>query len=190
MFSRLRPRLSSYATVRKVDDTFCDFDKDHIIDFHTHRNSTWFYVQFTIKTTVFLFSFLTVWLNEIVAIKAPLVKAFYQSQFIENLFPPSDIFTTHHIISTVVRSLLSKINRNIADKTQQHNELQNIRSGTLWLNNFSTRNTFPTSSRLRFQNSQYMHFTSLPYIQEILKIVRTLNETRVKVVKRPLHTIG
>ena len=78
----------------------------------------------------------------------------------------------------------------ITDKTQKHSELQNIRN-TLRLNGFPTRTTFLTSSRQQSHNTQYNHFTSIPYIQGTSKKVRRiLNEAGVKVAMRPVRIIA
>ena len=67
---------------------------------------------------------------------------------------------------------------------------RNIRS-TLRLNGYPTRVTFRTSSRLQSQNTQYNHFTSIPYIQGTSeKVRRILNQAEVKVAMRPVRTIG
>ena len=64
----------------------------------------------------------------------------------------------------------------ITDKTQKHSELQNIRS-TLQLNGFPTKMTSLISSRTHFQNTQYNHFTSIPYIDSASeKTQKNLNE--------------
>ena len=74
--------------------------------------------------------------------------------------------------------------------SEKHSELQNIRS-TLRLNGFPSRTSFLTSSRQQSQNTQYNHFTSIPYIQGTLeKVRRILNEAGVKVAMRPVRTIG
>ena len=96
-------------------------------------------------------------------------KAFYLPQFIENPHTLTDIFTTRHITPkhqklTVAKTLLSRVNTHITDNTQKHSELQNI-SSTLRLNGFPTRTTFLTSRQPRSQNTQYIHFISMPYIQ-------------------------
>ena len=91
---------------------------------------------------------------------------------------------------TVSKTLLSRLNTHITDKTQKHSELHNIRN-TLRLNGFPTRTTFLTSSRQQSQNTQYNHFTSIPYIQGTSeKIRRIVNEVGVKVVMRLVRTIG
>ena len=64
---------------------------------------------------------------------------------------------------TVAKTLLSRVNTHITDKTQKHGELQNI-CNTLRLNGFPTRTTFLTSRRQQSHNTQYNHFTSIPYI--------------------------
>ena len=90
-------------------------------------------------------------------------------------------YTSHHPKHqklTVAKTLLSRVNTHITDTTQKHSELQNIRS-TLRLNGFPTRTTFLTSRQLRSQNTQYNHFTSIPYIQGTSeKIRRGLKEGR------------
>ena len=59
------------------------------------------------------------------------------------------------------------------------------------LNGFPTRTTFLTSRQPRSQNTQYNHFTSIPYIQGTSeKVRRVLNETGMKVAKKPVHIIG
>ena len=58
------------------------------------------------------------------------------------------------------------------------------------LNGFPIRTTFLTSSRQQFQNTQYNHFTFIPYIQGTSEKVRILNEAGVKVAMRPARTIG
>ena len=56
---------------------------------------------------------------------------------------------------------------------------------------FPTRTTFLTSRQPRSQNTQYNHFTSIPYVQGTSeKIRRVLNEAGVKVAMKPIHTIG
>ena len=101
--------------------------------------------------------------------------------------------TSHHPKHqklTVAKTLLSRVNTHITDKTQKHSELQNIRN-TLRLNGFPTRTTFLTSSRQQSHNTQYNHFTSIPYIQGTSeKVRRILNEAGVKVAMRPVRTIG
>ena len=102
-------------------------------------------------------------------------------------------YTSHHPKHqklTVAKTLLSRINTHITDKTQKHSELQNIRN-TLRLNGFPTRTTFLTSSQQQSRNTQYNHFTSIPYIQGTSeKVRRILNEAGVKVDMRPVRTIG
>ena len=59
------------------------------------------------------------------------------------------------------------------------------------LNEFPSRTTFLTSSRQQSHNTQYNHFTSIPYIQGTSeKVRRILNEAGVKVAMRPVRTIG
>ena len=71
-----------------------------------------------------------------------------------------------------------------------HSELQNIRN-TLRLKWFPTRTTFLTSSQQQSHNTQYNHFTSIPYTQDTLeKVRRILNEAGVKVAMRPVCTTG
>ena len=119
----------------------------------------------------------------------------YLPQFTENPRTLTDIFTTRHITPNIRSSLLPKLysaglNTHITDNTQKHSELQNIRS-TLRLNGFPTRTTFLTSRQPRSQNTQYNHFTSIPYIQGTSeKIRRVLNEAGVKVAMKLIHTIG
>ena len=75
--------------------------------------------------------------------------------------------TSHHPKHqklTFAKTLLSRINTHITDNTQKYSELQNIRS-TLRLNGFPTRTTFLTFRQPRSQNTQYNHFTSIPYRQ-------------------------
>ena len=56
---------------------------------------------------------------------------------------------------------------------------------------FSTKTTFLTSSRQQFQNTQYNHFTFIPYIQGTSKNVkRILNGAGVKIALKPDLTIG
>ena len=91
---------------------------------------------------------------------------------------------------TFAKTLLSRFNTHITDNTQKHSELQNIRS-TLRIIGFPTRTTFLTSRQPRSQNTQYNHFTYIPYIQGTSKKVRRVrNETGVKVAMKPVHTIG
>ena len=62
---------------------------------------------------------------------------------------------------------------------------------TLRQNGFPTRSTFLTSRRPRSQNKQYIHITFIPYVQGTSeKIRKVLNEARVKVALKPIHTIG
>ena len=59
------------------------------------------------------------------------------------------------------------------------------------LNGFPARTTFLTSRQPRSENTQYDHFTFIPYIQGTSeKVRRVLNETGVKVAMKPVHTIG
>ena len=91
---------------------------------------------------------------------------------------------------TVAKTLLNRINTHITGNTQKRSELQNIRS-ILRLNGFPTRTTFLTSRQPRSQNTQYNHFTSIPYIQGTSeKVRRVLNEAGVKVAMKPAHSIG
>ena len=102
-------------------------------------------------------------------------------------------YTSHHTKHrklTVAKTLLSRVNTHITDKTQKDSELQNIRN-TLRLNGFPTRTTFLTSCRQQSQNPQYNHFTSIPYIQGTSeKVRRILNEAGVKAAMRAVRTIG
>ena len=58
------------------------------------------------------------------------------------------------------------------------------------LNGFPTRTTFLISSRQQSHNTQYNHFTSIPYIQGTSEKVRILNEAGVKVEMKPVRTNG
>ena len=83
----------------------------------------------------------------------------------------------------------STVNTHITDNTRKHSELL-VRS-TLQLNGFPTRATFLTSRQPRSQNTQYNHFTFIPYIQGTSeKVRRVLIEARVKVAMKPVHAIG
>ena len=75
-------------------------------------------------------------------------------------------YTSHHPKHqklTVAKTLLSRVNTHITDNTQKLSELQNIPSNLL-LNGFPTRTIFLTSRQPRSQNTQYNHFTFIPYI--------------------------
>ena len=147
------------------------------------------------KNTIFLFPFLTFWLNAIVTMVTPPLTVFYLPQFTENPHTPNRYlhYTSHHPKHqklTVAKTLLSRVNTHITDKTQKHSELQNIRN-ILRLNGFPTRTTFLTSSRQQSHNTQYNHFTSIPYIQGTSeKVRRILNGAGIKVAMRPVRTIG
>ena len=91
---------------------------------------------------------------------------------------------------TVAKTPFSKVKTHITDNTQKHSELQNIHS-TLRLNGFPTRTTFLTCGQPLSQNTQYNHFTFIPYIQGTSeKVRRVLNEAGVKVAMKPIYTIG
>ena len=80
----------------------------------------------------------------------------------------------------VAKTLLSKVNTHITDKTQKHSELQNI-CRTFQLIGFLTRTTFLTSK-----------FTMLTFhcIQGTLEKVRkVLSKADVKIALKPFHTI-
>ena len=98
--------------LRYVDDTFCILNKDHINDFHSHLTATQYARIFSSplkKNTIFLFHFLTFWLNAKVAMVTPPLTVFYLPQFTKNPLTPTDIFTIRHIISNVKSSLLPKL---------------------------------------------------------------------------------
>ena len=139
--------------------------------------------------------FLTYWLNAKVVMVIPPLTAFYLPQFRENPHTLKDIFTACHIISNIRSSMLPKFYQagkhpHITSKIQKHSELQNI-CNTLQLNGFSTRTTFLTSCRQKSENTQYNHFTSIPYIQGTSEQVRRIiNEAWMKVVMRPVRTNG
>ena len=178
--------------LRYVDNTFCILNKDHINDFYTHLNSICSHIQFTIeKEHNFFLPFLDVLVkrnsrNGSITTHSLLSTTIYRKPAHTNRYLH---YTSHHPKHqklTVAKTLLSRVNTHITDNTQKHSELQNIRS-TLRLNGFPTRTTFLTSRQPRSQNTQYNHFTSIPYIQGTSeKIRRVLNEAGVK----PIHTIG
>ena len=147
------------------------------------------------KNTIFLFPFLTFWLNAIVAMVTPprtvfLSTTIYRKPTHTNRYLHYTSHQPKHQKLTVAKTLLSRVNTHITDKTQKHSELQNIRN-TLRLNGFPTRTTFLTSSRQQSHNTQYNHFTSIPYIQGTSKKVRRiLNEAGVKVAMRPVRIIA
>ena len=182
--------------LRYVDDTFCILNKDHINDFHTHLNSICSHIQFTIeKEHNFSLPFLDVLVkrnsrNGSITTHSLLSTTIYRKSTHTNRYRH---YTSHHPKHqklTVAKTLLNRVNTHITDNTQKHSELQNIRS-TLRLNGFPTRTTFLTSRQPRSQNTQYNHFTSIPYIQGTSeKIRRVLNEAGVKVAMKPIHTIG
>ena len=182
--------------LRYVDDTFCILNKDHINDFHAHLNSICSHIQFTIeKERNFSLPFLDVLVkrnsrNGSIITHSLLSTTIYRKPTHTNRYLH---YTSHHPKYqklTVAKTLLSRVNTHITDNTQKHSELQNIRS-TLRLNGFPTRTTFLTSRQPRSQNTQYNHFTSIPYIQGTSeKIRRVLNEAGVKVAMKPIHTIG
>ena len=187
-----------FATLwlRYVDDTFCILNKDHINDFHSHLNSICSHIQFTIeKEHNFSLPFLDVLVkrnsrNGNTITHSFLSTTIYRKPTHTNRYLH---YTSHHPKHqklTVAKTLLSRVNTHITDKTQKHSELQNIRN-TLRLNGFPTRTTFLTSSRQQSHNTQYNHFTSIPYMQGTSeKVRRILNEAGVKVAMRPVRTIG
>ena len=184
--------------LRYVDDTCCILKKDHINDFHTHLNSICSHIQFTIgKEHKFSLPFLDVLVkrnsrNGSITTHSLLSTTIYRQPMRTNRYLH---YTSHHPVHqklTVAKTLFSRVNTHITgtDNTQKHSELQNIRS-TLRLNGFPTRTTFLTSRQPCSQNTQYNHFTSIPYIQGTSeKIRRVLNEAGVKVAMKPIHTIG
>ena len=182
--------------LRYVDDTFCILNKDHINDFHSHLYSICSHIQFTIeKEHNFSLPFLDVLVkrnsrNGNTTTHSFLSTTIYRKPTHTNRYLH---YTSHHLKHqklTVAKTLLSRVNTHITDKTQKHSELQNIRN-TLRLNGFPTRTTFLTSSRQQSHNTQYNHFTSIPYIQGTSeKVRRILNEAGVKVAMRPVRTIG
>ena len=182
--------------LRYVDDTFCILNKDHINDFHSHLNSICSHIQFTIeKEHNFSLPFLDFLVkrnsrNGNTTTHSFLSTSIYRKPTHTNRYLH---YTSHHPKHqklTVAKTLFSRVNTHITDKTQKHSELQNIRN-TLRLNGFPTRTTFLTSSRQQSHNTQYNHFTSIPYIQGTSeKVRRILNKAGVKVAMRPVRTIG
>ena len=148
----------------------CILNKDHINDFHTHLNSICSHIQFTIeKEHNFSLPFLDVLVkrnsrNGSITTHSLLSTTIYRKPTHTNRYLH---YTSHHPKHqklTVAKTLLSRVDTHITDNTQKHSEPQNIRS-TLRLNGFPTRTTFLTSRQPRSQNTQYNHFTSIPYIQ-------------------------
>ena len=120
------------------------------------------------KNTIFLFPFLTFWLNAIVAMVTPPLTVFlsttiYRKPTHTNRYLHYASHHPKHQKLTVAKTLLSRVNTHITDKTRKHIQLQNIRY-TLRHNGFPTRTTYLTSSRQQSHNTHYNHFTSTPYI--------------------------
>ena len=159
--------------LRYVDDTFCILNKDHINNFHSHLNSICSHIQFTIeKEHNFSLPFLDVLVNRNsrngnTTAQCFLSTIIYRKPKHTYRYLRYTSYHPKHQKLTVAKTLLSRINTHITDKTQKHSELQNIRNA-LRLNGFPTRTTFPTSSRQQSHNTQYNHFTSIPYIQSTL----------------------
>ena len=182
--------------LRYVDDTFCIINKDHINDFHTHLNSICSHIQFTIeKEHNFSLPFFDVLVksnsrNGSITTHSLLSTTIYRKPTHTNRYFH---FTSHHSKHqklTVAKTLLSMVITHITDNTQKNSELQNI-CNTLRLNEFLTRTTFLTSRMPRSQNTQYNHFTSIPYIQGTSeKVRRVLNEAKVKVAMKSVRIIG
>ena len=182
--------------LRYVDRTFCILNKDHINDFHTHLNSICSHIQFTVeKEHNFSLPFLDVLVklnsrNGSITTHSFLSITIYRKPTHTNRYLH---YTSHHPKHqklTVAKTLLRRVNTHITDNTQEHSELQNIRS-TLRQNGFLTRAFFLTSRQPRSQNTQYNHFTSISYIQGTSeKVRRVLNEAGLKVALKPVHTIG
>ena len=133
--------------LRYVDDTFCILNKDHINDFHSHLYSICSHIQFTIeKEHNFFLPFLDVLVkrnsrNGNTTTHSLLSTTIYRKPTHTYRYLH---YTSHHPKHqklTVAKTLLSRENTHITDKTQKHSELQNIRS-TLRLNGFPTRTSF------------------------------------------------
>ena len=170
--------------------------KDLINDFHSHLYSICLHIQFTIeKKHNFSLSFFDVLVkrnsrNGNTTTHSLLSTIIYRKPTHTNRYL---YYTSHHPKHqklTVAKTLLSRVNTHIMDKTQKHSELQNIRY-TFRLNGFPTRTTFPTFSRQQSQNTQYNHLL-LFFTYKVLrtKVGRVLNEAGVKVAMRPVRTIG
>ena len=131
------------------------------------------------RNIIFFFSFLTLWLNAIVAMVA-------------SPRTPTDIFTTRYITPNIRSSLLSKLysaGLTLTSLITHRNTLTTEHTQYLATKWISTRTTFLTSDgrALRIYN----HFTSIPYILSTSeKVRRVLNEAGVKVVMKPVHIIG
>ena len=156
--------------LRYVDDTFCILNKDHINDFYSHLNSICSHIQFTIeKEHNFSLPFLDVLVkrnscNDNTTTHSFLSTTIYRKPTHTKRYLHYMSHYPKHQKLTVAKTLLSRVNTHITDKTQKHSKLQNIRN-TLRFNEFPTRTTFLTSSRQQSHNTQYNHFTSIPYIQ-------------------------
>ena len=133
------------------------------------------------KNTIFLFSFLTFWLNATVAMVAPPpLTVCYITQSTENPYTPTDILTTRHIIPNIRSSLSLKLYSAGLTLTSQikRRSTVNYRTyavqsrSTVVHNGFPTRTTFLTSSRQQPQNTQYNNFTSISYIQDTSEKVK------------------
>ena len=180
---------------RYFDDTFCILNKDHINDCHSHLNSICSHIQFTIeKVHNFSLPFLDVLVkcnsrDGNTTTHSFLSTTVYRKPTHTNRYVHN---TSHHPKHklTVAKTLLNRVNTHIKDKTQKHCELQNTRN-TLRLNGFPTRTTFLTAGQQQSHNTQYNHFTSIPYIQSTSeKVRRILNEAGVKVAMRLVRTIS
>ena len=94
--------------LRYVDDTFCILNKNHMNDFHTHRNSTCSHFQFTIeKEHHFSLPFFDVLVKRSGSITTR--TDFYLPQCTENPRTLTDIFTAFHITPNIRSSLLPKL---------------------------------------------------------------------------------
>ena len=117
--------------LRYVDDTFCILNKDHINDFHSHLNSICSHIQFTIeKEHNFSLPFLDVLVkrngrNGNTTTHSFLSITIYRKPPHTNRYLHYTSHHSKHQKLTVAKTLLSRVNTHITDKTQKHSELQN-----------------------------------------------------------------
>ena len=109
--------------LRYVDDTFCILNKDHINDFLTHLNSICSHIQFTIKKEHnFSLSFLDILIkrdshNGSITTQSFLSTTIYRKPMHTYRYLH---YTSHHPKHqklTVAKTLLSRVNPHITDKT-------------------------------------------------------------------------